>query len=95
MLQLRNFPATKRHYGINNLGREDIKVSYFKNRKGAKRAIYPLPINLRPQTGWAWRDDPYRLKWPGGDHGYRQSAPSDYLLPYWMGRYHGLIGEDE
>lgn len=95
LLQLRNFPISKRHYGVNNLGREDIKVSMFKNRKGARRAIYPLPINFRPQTGWAWRDDPYRLKWPGDDQGNTQSAPVDFLLPYWMGRYHGLIGEGD
>ena len=31
---------------------------------------------------------------PGtGDNGTRAMMPYNYLLPYWMGRYHGLIGD--
>ena len=31
---------------------------------------------------------------PGtGDNGTRAMMPYNYLLPYWMGRYHGLLGD--
>ncbi|MEY3283202.1 MAG: hypothetical protein RIR86_1215, partial [Acidobacteriota bacterium] len=38
-----------------------------------------------------WNGNPYRLD--GGSDGRREDDGAYFLLPYWMGRYHKLIGE--
>ncbi|MDA1192824.1 MAG: transcriptional regulator, partial [Candidatus Poribacteria bacterium] len=46
-----------------------------------------LPYFERPVH--KWNGNPYRLD--GGDAGHREEDGTVFLLPYWMGRYHGLI----
>lgn len=52
---------------------------------------YPLPPHKRPATDFLWQRDPFRLV-SGGD-GTAEDPGVDYLLPYWMARYYGVIGE--
>jgi uncharacterized protein (TIGR03437 family) len=55
-------------------------------------ACAPVPVPLRPPTDFLWQRDPYALK--GGGLGTIEGAGVDYILPYWMGRYYGVIGGD-
>ncbi|HEY2014876.1 MAG TPA: hypothetical protein VGH38_15320, partial [Bryobacteraceae bacterium] len=52
-------------------------------------ACQPVPVPLRPPTDFLWQRDPFQLA--GGGSGIIESAGIDYLLPYWMGRYYGVI----
>jgi uncharacterized protein (TIGR03437 family) len=53
------------------------------------RACQPIPIQLRTPTDFLWQRDPFQLV--GGGSGFIESAGVDYILPYWMGRYYGVI----
>ena len=94
-LQLRNFPASKRRIGVDSRGRTDIELGRYKNRSNVRKAKYPLPINQRARTSFDWKICPYGITSFLGSKGNIQSAPVDFLLAYWMGRYHGIIRESD
>jgi uncharacterized protein (TIGR03437 family) len=52
------------------------------------QACQPIPVPLRPPTDFLWQRNPFQLA--GGLHGTIEGAGIDYILPYWMARYHGL-----
>jgi uncharacterized protein (TIGR03437 family) len=52
-------------------------------------ACTPVPVPLRPPTDFLWQRDPFQLS--GGGIGTIESPGIDYILPYWMGRYYGVI----
>jgi hypothetical protein len=52
-------------------------------------ACQPLPVLDRVTTDFLWQRDPFALS--GGGQGDIESAGIDYILPYWMGRYYGVI----
>jgi uncharacterized protein (TIGR03437 family) len=52
-------------------------------------ACQPVPVPLRPTTDFLWQRDPFQLT--GGGEGTIEGAGIDYILPYWMGRYFGVI----
>jgi uncharacterized protein (TIGR03437 family) len=52
-------------------------------------ACDPAPVAMRPPADFLWQDDPFQLS--GGGSGIIESAGIDYILPYWMARYYGLI----
>jgi hypothetical protein len=56
---------------------------------GADKACAPLPIKDRVPTDFLWQRSPFLLY--GGGDGTIETAAIDYLLPYWMGRYYGVI----
>lgn len=49
----------------------------------------PLPIVQRIPTDFLWQRSPFQLA--GGGSGLIESAGIDYLLPYWMARYYGVL----
>jgi uncharacterized protein (TIGR03437 family) len=53
-------------------------------------ACQPIPVPLRVPTDFLWQRDPFQLA--GGGSGRVESPGIDYILPYWMGRYYGVIG---
>jgi hypothetical protein len=55
-------------------------------------ACQPVPVSLRPPTDYLWQRDPFQVA--GGSGGTVESAGIDYILPYWMGRYFGVISAD-
>ena len=55
----------------------------------AAEACSPLPVAARPPSDFLWQLDPYQLS--GGGSGIIETAGIDYILPYWMGRYYGII----
>jgi hypothetical protein len=52
-------------------------------------ACKPIPVALRPPDEYLWEESPYQLS--GGGSGIIETAGIDYVLPYWMGRYYGVI----
>ena len=55
-------------------------------------ACSPVPIPLRTPTDFLWQRDPFQLT--GGGSSTIESPGVDYILPYWMGRYYGVISPD-
>jgi uncharacterized protein (TIGR03437 family) len=55
-------------------------------------ACSPVPVPLRPPTDFLWQRDPFQLT--GGGSSTVESPGIDYILPYWMGRYYGVISSD-
>lgn len=65
------------------------------NRHGHPNAAAVIPLAERYYDNYVWRLDPYEIPThhdaqPGLVH-----SPEDFLLAYWMGRYHGYISPDE
>src|SRR5260370_36670740 len=52
-------------------------------------ACQPIPIPMRGTTDFLWQRDPFQLK--GAGNGFIGSPGIDYILPYWMPRYYGVI----
>ena len=52
-------------------------------------ACTPIPVNMRPPATFLWEVSPFQLK--GGGSGVVENAGVDYILPYWMARYYGVV----
>jgi len=64
-------------------------------RKPGGKSTGPVPLHMRPHTASLWVSDPTRLAGHLEDMGNAEFTGIDYLIAYWMGRYHGFIGPDE
>jgi hypothetical protein len=51
-----------------------------------------VPVVLRPPTDYLWQRNPFQVS--GGSSESIETAGIDYILPYWMGRYYGVIAPD-
>ncbi len=74
-----------------------VRDPYFDRRAdfpacGTDQACSPLPIQDRVTTDFLWQRSPFLLV--GGGEGTIEGAGIDYILPYWMGRYYGVISTD-
>jgi len=56
---------------------------------GADKACQPIPVPDRIRTDFLWQRSPFLLF--GGGNGTIEGAGIDYILPYWMGRYYGVV----
>jgi hypothetical protein len=56
---------------------------------GTNEACGIVAVNDRPNTDFLWQRSPQLLY--GGGQGLVETAAIDYLLPYWMARYYGVI----
>lgn len=84
-----HFPSVKRNAPVDQSRRRDLCRSFWRDRLGRRQSCAPLPIQDRPADSFEWKENPYRLK--GGGDGLTRFAGVDYLLPYWMGRYHRFL----
>src|SRR5262245_13024960 len=71
----------RRDYGI------DVRGMYA--ACGEDRACAPIPVVDRVRTDFLWQRSPFQLS--GGGSGKIETAGIDYILPYWMARYYGVI----
>ncbi len=55
------------------------------------QACQPIPVDLRTPTDFLWQRSPFQLF--GGGTGTIGNAGIDYILPYWMARYYGVIAD--
>jgi hypothetical protein len=58
---------------------------------GDNRACRVIPIDERVNTDFLWQRSPFLLRGNAIDDGTRETPAIDYLLPYWMGRYYGVL----
>src|SRR5262249_28852616 len=86
---LRHFPLEKRDIAVHNRTRPGVCLSWVRDRHGRLQACDPVPIEDRSPSTFAWKDNPYGLD--GGGDGTRLYTGTDYLLAYWLGRYHGFL----
>ena len=56
---------------------------------GENRACDVVPVYDRPNTDFLWQRSPFLLY--GGGDSTVETAAIDYLLPYWMARYYGVL----
>jgi hypothetical protein len=86
---LRQIPTDRRQWRQENSHRADIVFSPRPNRFGRR-----VMLTVRPADEYAfnkWNADPFEPD--GGGDGRHEDDGAACLLPYWMGRYHGLIVE--
>jgi hypothetical protein len=86
---LRQIPTDRRVWTQANSQRADVEFSDLLNRSGKRVLTRVLPADERAFE--KWNADPYVP-----DDGYNGRLEDDgaaYLLPYWMGRFHGFIAE--
>jgi uncharacterized protein (TIGR03437 family) len=51
-----------------------------------------VPVPQRPTTDFLWQRNPFLLN--GGGYGTVEGAGIDYILPYWMARFYGIVSAD-
>lgn len=86
---LREIPMELIEWTVTNSHRLDIPMDLLADRFNRKQALIVLPYDELPMT--KWNGNPYRID--GGNGGRSEDDGAYFLLPYWMGRYHKLIGE--
>jgi hypothetical protein len=86
---LRQIPTDRRNWAMKNSHRADVMFSPHANRFGQRVLYQVLPADERNFN--KWNGDPYEPD-EGGD-GRHEDDGAAYLLPYWMGRYHGFVAE--
>ncbi|MBL8240279.1 MAG: hypothetical protein JNM66_22860 [Bryobacterales bacterium] len=62
-----------------------------KVRTCGDQACDPIPVDQRTPTDFLWQRSPFQLF--GGFTGTIGNAGVDYILPYWMARYYGVIAD--
>ncbi|MBI2432101.1 MAG: hypothetical protein HYV26_04455 [Candidatus Hydrogenedentes bacterium] len=84
---LREMPLDRRDWGMMNSHRADVHFQPDASRKRTPVLTEVLPADERHFE--RWNQDPYEAD-SNGD-GSNEGSGEHYLLPYWMGRFHGLI----
>ncbi len=55
------------------------------------RACRPIPVAQRITTDFLWQRSPFQMVC--GGEGLIETAGIDYILPYWMARYYGVVDD--
>ena len=88
---LQEIPTDRRTWAVRNSIRADVVFSPMPNRFGRPVLTRVLPADERCFV--KWNADPYVPD--GGGDGRVEDDGAAYLLPYWMGRFHGFIKETD
>ncbi len=87
---LYRMPLDVIHWEVKNSHRADLVWSPQPDRFGKREAVTLLPPDERPTM--RWNANPFVVD--GGKGGRSEDDGAAFLLPYWLGRYHGfLLGE--
>lgn len=84
---LRETPEDRRAWPMHNSQRTDVDWNPRLDRMGNRQLMRVLPADERHFQ--KWNQNPYLAD--DGDDGHIENDGAAYLLPYWMGRYHGFI----
>jgi hypothetical protein len=82
---LKEFPLDTVSWTVRNSGRGDVELLASNFRHQSTKTV--LPPDERPMS--KYNGNVFRLD--GGDDGREEFSGDIYLLPYWMGRYLGII----
>lgn len=88
---LKCIPTDRRRWRMVNSHRADVVFDPRADRFSHQQLLEVLPADEREFV--KWNANPY-LPDSGGD-GREEDDGAAYLLPYWMGRYHGFLKEAE
>lgn len=86
---LQEIPWDQIEWTVKNSHRQDVPLDPIPDRHGRRQALIVLPYDELPMS--KWNGNPYNLD--GGNGGRSEDDGAYFLLPYWLGRYHKLIGE--
>jgi hypothetical protein len=86
---LREIPMDAIEWSVSNSHRLDVPIDPLSDRFQRRQALIVLPYDELPMS--KWNGNPYSLD--GGNGGRSEDDGAYFLLPYWMGRFHKLIGE--
>lgn len=89
------FPLDRRNLSVDLSDDPRIEAAFLPSRKGEDEARYPLPVHWRRPSSFLWRNSPYELARVQANEGEEVYSGSDYLIAYWLGRYHGFLGARE
>jgi hypothetical protein len=87
--ELQEYPLDIIKWGVQNSQRWDLRKNPLTDRFGKPQATKPIPVAERGIT--KWNSNTFLFDYPG--NGTTEDDGAAWLLPYWMGRYHGLIVE--
>ena len=89
--RLKNFPPVKFDRFIPKGTQEEVCRSRLDRPVSAER----IPLAEYHFDHYLWRLDPYEIQEEDRPENRRLVySPEDFLIAYWLGRYHGLIGPD-
>ncbi len=86
---LQQIPMDTIEWAVANSHRLDVPTDPLGDRFKRRQSLIVLPYDELPMM--KWNGNPYSLD--GGNGGRGEDDGAYFLLPYWMGRYHRLIGE--
>jgi hypothetical protein len=86
---LREIPMDLIEWSVTNSTRLDVPADPLTDRFERHQALIVLPYDELPMS--KWNGNPYNLD--GGKGGRSEDDGAYFLLPYWMGRYHKVLGE--
>jgi hypothetical protein len=72
---------------VRNSDRKDVVIEKEFDREHQKQARTLLPADERPVM--KWNGNPFVID--GGNGGYSEDDGAVFLLPYWMGRFLGVV----
>jgi hypothetical protein len=83
---LERIPMDMIEWGVRNSHRIDVRLQKENDRHSHLQLTQVLAPDERPVE--KWNSNPYR---PDGGGGNAEDDGAYFLLPYWMGRYHGWV----
>ena len=86
---LREIPMDQVEWSVTNSHRLDVPLDPLADRFKRRQALIVLPYDELPMS--KWNGNPYNLD--GGSGGRSEDDGAYFLLPYWMGRFHGLFND--
>jgi hypothetical protein len=86
---LQRIPMDLIEWTVRNSSRRDLAMDPARDRFGQVQSTTLLPPDERPVM--KWNSNPFQID--GGNGGRTEDDGAFFLLPYWMGRYLGLLLE--
>ncbi len=84
---LREIPLDLIQWSVKNSHRRDVPIDPLADRFKRPQALIVLPYDELPMS--KWNGNPYALD--GSREGRSEDDGAYFLLPYWMGRFHGVF----
>ena len=86
---LREIPLDTIRWDVRNSHRRDVPMDPMADRFKRRQALIVLPYDELPMS--KWNGNPYMVD--GGAGGRTEDDGAYFLLPYWLGRFHGFVGD--